>query len=164
MSLWGATAGVATLVGPLVGGLLVDGPGWEWIFFINVPVGIVAFVLAWRLVPQLPTHSHSFDWIGVALSAVGMFLIVFGIQEGENYDWGTITGILSVPLLIVAGVVVLRAVHLAGRAASGPSRSCRSACSGTATSRCPTSPSPPSASPSPRWRSRSCSTPRSSAG
>ena len=46
MGLWGATAGVATLVGPLAGGLLVDGFGWEWIFFINVPVGIVAS--SWR--------------------------------------------------------------------------------------------------------------------
>jgi EmrB/QacA subfamily drug resistance transporter len=106
MSLWGATAGVAILVGPLVGGLLVDGPGWEWIFFINIPVGVVAFVLAARLVPTLPTHSHSFDWLGVGLSAVGMFLIVFGIQEGETYNWGTITGILSVPLLIVVGIIV----------------------------------------------------------
>jgi EmrB/QacA subfamily drug resistance transporter len=109
MALWGATAGVAILVGPLLGGLLVDGPGWEWIFFINVPVGVVAFALAWRLVPRLETHSHSFDWVGVALSAIGMFLLVFGIQEGETYDWGTITGILSVPLLIVAGVVVFAA-------------------------------------------------------
>jgi EmrB/QacA subfamily drug resistance transporter len=106
MSLWGATAGVAILVGPLVGGLLVDGPGWQWIFFINVPVGIVAFVLASRLVPRLQTHSHTFDWVGVALSAVGMFLLVFGIQEGQTYHWGTITGALSVPLLIVAGLVV----------------------------------------------------------
>ena len=115
MALWGATAGVATLVGPILGGVLVDGPGWEWIFFINVPVGIVAFALAVRLVPALPTHAHSFDWVGVALSAVGMFLLVFGIQEGEKYDWGTITGVLSVPLLIVAGLVVL-AVFLAWQA------------------------------------------------
>lgn len=107
MALWGATAGVATLVGPILGGVLIDGPGWEWIFFINVPVGIVAFVLAWRIVPQLPTHSHSFDLVGVALSAVGMFLLVFGIQEGEKYDWGTITGIISVPALMALGLVVL---------------------------------------------------------
>ena len=106
MSLWGATAGVAILVGPLLGGLLVDGPGWEWIFFINVPVGVIAFALAMRLVPRLETHSHSFDWVGVALSAAGMFLLVFGIQEGESYDWGTITGVISVPLLIGAGIVV----------------------------------------------------------
>jgi EmrB/QacA subfamily drug resistance transporter len=107
MALWGATAGVAILVGPLLGGLLVDGPGWEWIFFINVPVGVVAFVMAMRLVPRLETHTHTFDWLGVALSAVGMFLLVFGIQEGETYDWGSITGFISVPLLIAAGVVVL---------------------------------------------------------
>ena len=72
-----------------------------------MPVGLVAFVLAARLVPDLETRSHSFDWVGVALSSVAMFLIVFGLQEGEKYDWGTITGIVSVPLLIAAGVVVL---------------------------------------------------------
>ncbi|MTB88741.1 DHA2 family efflux MFS transporter permease subunit [Aeromicrobium senzhongii] len=107
MALWGATAGVATLVGPVLGGVLVDNAGWEWIFIINVPVGLVGFVLAWRLVPRLETHTHRFDWLGVALSAVAMFLIVFGIQEGERYDWGTISGWLSVPLLIATGLVVL---------------------------------------------------------
>src|SRR5580765_4368216 len=48
MSLWGATAGVATLVGPILGGFLVDLAGWEWIFFVNVPIGVVAFVLGVR--------------------------------------------------------------------------------------------------------------------
>lgn len=107
MALWGATAGVATLVGPILGGVLVDAAGWEWIFIVNVPVGVVGFVLAVRLVPTLPTHAHSFDWLGVALSAAGMFLLVFGIQEGERYDWGTIAGPVSVPLLIGLGLLVL---------------------------------------------------------
>ena len=71
MGLWGATSGVAMLVGPLAGGLLVDGFGWEWIFFINIPVGIVGFVLAWILVPKLETHPHKFDLVGVFLSATG---------------------------------------------------------------------------------------------
>ena len=102
MALWGATAGVATLVGPILGGVLVDAAGWEWIFFINVPVGVVGFVLAWRLVPRLATHAHSFDWLGVALSAAGMFLLVFGIQEGERYDWDG-----RIWALIGAGLVVL---------------------------------------------------------
>ena len=106
MALWGATAGVAALVGPIAGGLLVDAAGWEWIFFVNVPVGIIGFVLAWRLVPTLPTHTHQFDWLGVALSGVGMFLLVFGIQEGHQYDWGTITGPITVWSLIIAGLVV----------------------------------------------------------
>jgi EmrB/QacA subfamily drug resistance transporter len=109
MALWGATAGVATLVGPILGGVLVDGLGWEWIFIVNVPVGIIGFVLAVRLVPTLPTHTHSFDWLGVALSGIGVFLVVFGIQEGEKYDWGQIDGILSVPLIIAAGLVVFAA-------------------------------------------------------
>ncbi len=107
MSLWGAVAGVATLVGPILGGVLVDGLGWEWIFFVNVPVGVVGLVLAARLVPELPTHVHRFDLPGVVLSAVGMFLLVFGIQEGQTYDWGTIAGPVSVWSLIVAGVAVL---------------------------------------------------------
>jgi MFS family permease len=47
MALWGATAGVATLVGPILGGVLVDGLGWEWIFFINIPVGIIGLFLAY---------------------------------------------------------------------------------------------------------------------
>jgi EmrB/QacA subfamily drug resistance transporter len=109
MGVWGATAGLATLVGPILGGVLVDGLGWEWIFFINVPVGIVGFILAWRFVPALSTHPHKFDIPGVLLSAVGLFLLVFGIQEGETYNWGTITGPITVWGLIIAGIVVLAA-------------------------------------------------------
>lgn len=107
MGLWGATAGMAVLVGPILGGVLVDGLGWEWIFFVNVPIGVVAFILVTRFVPTLTTHTHKFDIPGVVLSAAGMFLLVFGIQEGQTYDWGTINGVVSVWGLIIAGVVVL---------------------------------------------------------
>jgi EmrB/QacA subfamily drug resistance transporter len=97
MSVWGATAGVATLVGPLAGGVLVDGLGWQWIFFVNVPVGIIGLGLAVRLIPELPTEKPPFDLLGVVLSGVGMFLIVFALQEGQSHDWapwiwGTIAG------------------------------------------------------------------------
>ena len=109
MGLWGGVSGVAMLVGPLAGGLLVDGFGWEWIFFINLPVGVVGFVMAWILVPKLETHKHRFDVPGVFLSAIAMFLIVFGLQEAEAYDWGVIWGPVSVWSLIIAGVVVMGA-------------------------------------------------------
>ncbi len=90
MSVWGgATAGgVATLVGPLAGGgVLVDGLGWQWIFFVNVPIGVLGLALAVWLVPVLPTKKHSFDVLGVALSGIAMFLIVFGLQEGQSHHW-----------------------------------------------------------------------------
>lgn len=112
MGLWGAAAGVALLVGPLAGGLLVDSLGWDWIFFINLPVGVVGFILAFIYVPKLETHPHRFDWIGVVLSAAGMFMLVFGIQEGDTYDWGTITGPITVWGLIIAGVVTMVAFVL----------------------------------------------------
>ncbi|MGH3674530.1 MAG: DHA2 family efflux MFS transporter permease subunit [Mycobacterium sp.] len=97
MSVWGATAGVATLVGPLAGGILVDGLGWQWIFIVNVPIGIIGLGLALWLIPELPTQKHRFDLIGVLLSGVGMFLIVFALQEGQSHDWapwvwGTLAG------------------------------------------------------------------------
>src|SRR5262249_15699136 len=87
MSVSGATAGVASLVGPLAGGALVDGLGWQWIFFVNVPVGIVGLGLAFWLVPVLPTQQHRFDLIGVGLSGAGMFLVVFGLQQGQSAHW-----------------------------------------------------------------------------
>ncbi len=102
MAVWGAVAGLATLVGPILGGVLVDSLGWEWIFFVNVPIGIVALVLGSWLIPQLPTHTHQFDWLGVALSSVGVFFLVFGIQEGNTYHWDA-----WVICSIVFGIVVL---------------------------------------------------------
>ncbi|HZC11163.1 MAG TPA: MFS transporter [Mycobacterium sp.] len=87
MSVWGATAGVATLVGPLAGGVLVDALGWAWIFFVNVPIGILGLGLAARLMPVLPTHKHRFDLVGVALSGLAMFLIVFALQQGQAGGW-----------------------------------------------------------------------------
>ena len=107
MSLWGAVAGFATLTGPILGGLLVGGLGWQWIFFVNVPFGVVAFVAAWRLVPSLAVSRRRFDLVGVVLSATGMFLLVFGIQEGQKYDWGPIVGPVPVWSLIVVGALVL---------------------------------------------------------
>jgi EmrB/QacA subfamily drug resistance transporter len=107
MSLWGAAAAVATLVGPILGGLLVDSLGWEWIFFVNVPVGVVGLVIAWRLVPALETHQHQFDLPGVGLWALGMTSVVFAIQEGENHGWGQLWGPISVWTLLGFGIVVL---------------------------------------------------------
>lgn len=103
MSVWGATAGVATLVGPLAGGVLVGGLGWQWIFFVNVPIGILGLGLAVWLVPVLPTAPHRFDVLGVVLSGLGMFLIVFALQEGQSRDWAPwvwATGALGIAVMV----------------------------------------------------------------
>ncbi|GJO08166.1 putative MFS-type transporter [Mycobacterium marinum] len=86
-TVWAAAAGFGNLVGPLLGGALVDTLGWQWIFFVNVPVGIVGLVLAVRFVPALPTHTRRFDLIGVGLSGLGLLLIVFGLQQGHAAGW-----------------------------------------------------------------------------
>jgi len=107
LGMWGATAGLASLVGPILGGVLVDSLGWEWIFFINVPIGVVAIVLGLIYVPKLETHSHRFDWLGVIISCVGMFLIVFALQQGENYAWnGWIVASIVVGVVIMIGFVI----------------------------------------------------------
>ena len=137
MGLWGATAGVATLVGPLAGGLLVDGFGWEWIFFVNIPVGIIGFVLAWRPGARAGDPPAPLRHASASCSArSACSCIVFGLQEGEKYDWGVIWGPITVWSMIVAGVLVLGLfIWTAGeyqeRAAGSARRSSR-----TATSRC----------------------------
>ena len=107
LGIWGATAGVATLVGPLLGGVLVDLAGWRWIFWVNVPVGIFAFWRAAVHLPRLPVRSHSLDVVGVLLSGLGLFLVVFGIQEGQSHEWSTVVGPVTIPMVIGAGVLVL---------------------------------------------------------
>lgn len=112
MSVWGATAGVATLVGPLAGGVLVDHLGWQWIFFVNVPIGIAGLVLAAWLVPALPTTPHRFDVLGVVLSGAAMFLVVFGLQEGESQGWsGWIWTMIVAGLGLMAAFVYWQAVN-----------------------------------------------------
>ena len=107
MGLWGATAGVATLVGPLAGGLLVDGFGWEWIFFINVPVGIIAFVMAWMFVPNLPTHAHRFD-ISASSSARSASSSSSSVCRRASTTTGASSGVRSPSgCVIIAGVIVM---------------------------------------------------------
>lgn len=113
MSVWGATAGVATLVGPLAGGVLVDSLGWQWIFIVNVPIGILGMALAVWLVPTLPTQRNQrFDLPGVVLSGVGLFLIVFALQEGQSHDWAPwIWATVGVGVAIMAAFVYWQSVN-----------------------------------------------------
>ncbi|RSM42225.1 MFS transporter [Amycolatopsis balhimycina DSM 5908] len=113
MGMWGGVAGLATIAGPLLGGVLVDHFGWEWIFFVNVPIGVVAIVLTLLLVPDWqPKHAHAFDLLGILLSSAALLCIVFGVQNGQQYDWGTVFGGVTVFEIIGAGVVLMVAFVL----------------------------------------------------
>ncbi|MFI7226043.1 DHA2 family efflux MFS transporter permease subunit [Nonomuraea angiospora] len=110
---FGAIVGFAPIVGPVLGGFLLAHLDWRWIFFINVPIGIIAAVLALTVAPPMrPYRRHRLDLAGVALATAGLSGIVFGLIEGERYGWGTVTGPVSIPSIIVAGVALLAAFLL----------------------------------------------------
>jgi EmrB/QacA subfamily drug resistance transporter len=105
---WGAVAGVATIAGPTLGGLLVTAFDWRYIFFINIPVGIIVLVLTVILIPDLRAgRRHKFDVSGVILASAALLLICYGLVDGQKYDWGTVTSFISIPLILGAGVVLL---------------------------------------------------------
>jgi EmrB/QacA subfamily drug resistance transporter len=104
----GISAGVASLAGPVVGGLLVTHLDWRWIFYVNVPIGLASIVLTLWLVPDLrPGRRHRLDLRGVAIATAGLTALSFGLIEGQRYDWGEIWSFVSIPLLLVAGVALL---------------------------------------------------------
>lgn len=92
--LWGALAGVASTVGPILGGWLVTDFAWQAIFFINVPIGIVTVVLIVLLMPEVRSNfRHDLDLRGVLLVSAGLFLGIFALIEGQHYSWGPINGV-----------------------------------------------------------------------
>ena len=101
-------SGLGVLLGPTLGGFIVTNVGWRWIFFLNIPIGIVAIALAFVFMPDVrPGVRHRLDVPGVLLLTAGLFGVVFGLIEGERYDWGTVAGFLTIPLVIAIGVVLL---------------------------------------------------------
>jgi EmrB/QacA subfamily drug resistance transporter len=106
--IWGAVAGLATVAGPPLGGLLVTGLSWRWIFFVNVPIGVAAFGLAGAILPDLrPGRRHRLDLPGAALASAGLFLLCFGLIEGPSLGWGRVWGVVTVPLVLGAAIAVL---------------------------------------------------------
>jgi EmrB/QacA subfamily drug resistance transporter len=90
LGIWGATVGVGVAVGPLVGGVLVDSLGWEWIFFVNVPVGALTMALALtRLREARDPSPGRLDWAGFVSFSSALFLLVFGVLRGNGEGWSS---------------------------------------------------------------------------
>ena len=104
IGVFGATLAAATAVGPLVGGALVDGPGWRWIFLINVPLGAVALAAGWlRLTESRAAVARTADWPGTVLLTAGLLLLLLALIRGNDDGWGS-TRIVT--LFIVAGIML----------------------------------------------------------
>jgi EmrB/QacA subfamily drug resistance transporter len=87
---YGAVIGAAVAVGPLIGGALTSGIGWEWIFFVNVPIGIGAVIITQTQVTESrDPHARGVDWIGLVTFSGGLFLLVFGLIEGNSKGWAS---------------------------------------------------------------------------
>jgi EmrB/QacA subfamily drug resistance transporter len=104
LAVWGATIGAAVACGPLVGGILTDGLGWRWIFFVNIPVGVFALVVAvTRISESRDEGARRTDVLGLVTFSAALFLVVFGILRGNALGWTSGLIILS----LVAGVLLL---------------------------------------------------------
>src|SRR3954467_13814203 len=100
---WGGIGGLAVALGPLVGGAIVQGISWQWIFWLNVPFGLILIPLALLRLQETHGSNHRLDLPGLALSAAGLFAIVWGLVRGNEAGWASIEIVSS----ISAGLVVL---------------------------------------------------------
>jgi EmrB/QacA subfamily drug resistance transporter len=100
---WGGIAGLAVAIGPVVGGAIVDGIAWEWIFWINVPIGLVAIPLAWLHLRETRGPYAHLDLPGLVLVVPALFCIVWGVVRSNTEGWGS----AEVLGFIAAGVVLL---------------------------------------------------------
>ncbi|MFJ8932033.1 DHA2 family efflux MFS transporter permease subunit [Streptomyces sp. NPDC102364] len=118
LGIWGSVAGVATLSGPTLGGLVVSAAGWRWVFFINIPIGLLVLVLTLLWVPDLRTgRAHRLDVTGVLLSTAALTVFTFAVMEGDRYAWNA--GIWCAAAAgIVLGAMFLR--HQARRQDAEP--------------------------------------------
>jgi EmrB/QacA subfamily drug resistance transporter len=107
-AIYGILAGLAVIAGPTVGGFLVTHYGWRSIFSVNIPIGILTFALALWVIPDLrPGRRHRLDIAGVTLATAGLLCVIFGLIEGQRYDWSAVTGWITIPEIIGAGGVLL---------------------------------------------------------
>jgi EmrB/QacA subfamily drug resistance transporter len=109
---WGGIAGLATIAGPVLGGVLTTYLDWRWIFYVNVPIGIATLVLAFAVIPDLrPGRRAAIEPVGVLLASVGLLAITFGLIEGQRFGWATVTTVsgvaVTIPAIIAAGAVLL---------------------------------------------------------
>ena len=87
---FGAVTGAAVAVGPVVGGVITSGIGWEWIFFVNVPIGVIAvFLTLTQVAESRDPNATGVDWVGLVTFSASLFLLVLALVQGNEKGWGS---------------------------------------------------------------------------
>ncbi len=112
MGFWGAVSGFSLALGPSLGGLLVDAASWRWIFFINVPIGVVLLLVALRYIPEStdPVSVKQMDTLGVTVLTATLFALTFALIEGQKYGWasGLILGLFATTMVGFAFFILIQ--------------------------------------------------------
>src|ERR687896_366895 len=108
---WGAVAGAGGAAGVLFGGILTDGPGWEWVLWINVPVALIVAALAPRLILESRSESPTrhFDTAGAVSVTAGLSLLVYALVDANDAGWGSVQtlGLLGLSVALIAAFVAI---------------------------------------------------------
>jgi EmrB/QacA subfamily drug resistance transporter len=111
LGVWSAIAAGGAAFGLLLGGILTDLLSWEWIFFVNVPIGVAAFVLSMRHVPEsvAPERPDTIDLPGAISVTAGLMVLVFALVKAQDYGWGSARtlGLGAVAVALLAAFVVI---------------------------------------------------------
>ncbi|HET8752335.1 MAG TPA: DHA2 family efflux MFS transporter permease subunit [Gaiellaceae bacterium] len=116
LGIWGGIGGLAIAIGPLVGGAIVNGVSWHWIFWLNVPIGLVLAPLALARLEESSGSDSALDLPGLGLASVGLLGIVWGLVRGNAHGWTS----LGIVLPIVAGTALVAAFVAWERRAPAP--------------------------------------------
>jgi EmrB/QacA subfamily drug resistance transporter len=110
IGIWAGVSALALAIGPLVGGLLTEHLSWHWIFFINVPVGVLGIVASYLLIDESKDETHeSLDLPGLATSALGLFSLTYGLIEANAYGWTSarILGSFAIAAVSLIGFILI---------------------------------------------------------
>jgi EmrB/QacA subfamily drug resistance transporter len=111
LAIWGAIAGTGGAVGVLLGGILTDQVGWEWIFFLNVPIGLIVILAGQRVLHEsrVELGNRSLDIAGAILVTAGLTLLVYGLVTTDTYSWTStrVLGALAGAAVLLAGFIAV---------------------------------------------------------